>query len=118
MRANRDFWIKVASWALIIMIAPFFLELALVAEVVGVDIAVGMLLLYVSAFTTAVRQKVDQLNSLVVAGLRTHTDKIIFLNRSAFWNTASSCVVVWFGGSVLTVLMLWMPTFMIASNYV
>lgn len=99
------------------MIAPFFLEIALVAEVVGVDVAVGMLLLYFSAFTTAVRNKIDELNSLVVAALRTHADKARYLSRSVFWNTASSCVIVWVGGSFLTLFVLWMPTFMIASRY-
>lgn len=117
VRINRETWIKIASWALIILIAPFALEIAFVAEVVGADIAVGMLLLYFSAFTTAIRNKIDALNSLIVAALRTHAEKAMYLNRSIFWNTASSCVVVWIGGSILASFLLWMPTFMIASQY-
>ncbi|MEM8984875.1 MAG: hypothetical protein AAGC71_17835, partial [Pseudomonadota bacterium] len=74
MRFKRETWVKIASWALIIVIAPFFAEIALVAELVSVDVAVGMLLLYYSAFTTAVSNRVEELHTLLTAALRTHTD--------------------------------------------
>ncbi len=117
MRMNRETWIKVASWALIILVAPFALEIAFVAEVVGVDVAVGMLLLYFSAFTNAVRSKLDRLNALVESALQSRAGKLRYLTRSYFWNTAFSCVVVWISGSVLLALALWMPTFVIASQH-
>ena len=117
MRMDREMWVKIASWALIILIAPFFLEIALVAEVVGVDVAIGMLVLYASAASTAVRRWIDELGVLATEALRTHADKTRFLQRSLVWNSASSFVIAWVGGSVLTMTLMWMPTFLVASQY-
>ena len=117
MRMNRETLIKIASWALIILVAPFALEIAFVAEVVGVDVAVGMLLLYFSAFTAAVRSKIDALNALVASALQSHAGKLRYLTRSYLWNTAFSCIVVWISGSLLLALALWMPTFVIAAQH-
>ena len=117
MRMNRETWIKIASWALIILVAPFALEIAFVAEVVGVDVAVGMLLLYFSAFTAAVRSRIDALNALVASALQSRASKLQYVTRSYFWNTALSCVVVWISGSLLLAIALWMPTFVVASQH-
>jgi len=117
MQMNRETWIKIASWALIILIAPFALEIAFVAEVVGVDVAVGMLLLYFSSFMTAVRSRLDALNDLVASALQSPASKVQYLTRSYFWNTATGCVVVWITGSILLPLALWMPTIVIASQH-
>lgn len=56
---KRKTWIKVGSWLLIILVAPFAIEIVLIAEVVGVDIAVAMLILYFSAMRNAFWQRVD-----------------------------------------------------------
>lgn len=117
MRMNRETWIKVASWALIILIAPFALEIAFVAEVVGVDVAVGMLLLYFSSVTAAVRSKLDALNALVASALQSPACKVQYLTKSYIWNTALGLFVVWISGSILLSLAVWMPTFVIASQH-
>jgi len=114
---NRETWIKIASWALIILIAPFALEIAFVAEVVGVDVAVGMLLLYFSSFTAAVRSRLDALNTMVASALQSPACKVRYLTRSCIWNTAFGFVVVWISGSILLSLAVWMPTFVIASQH-
>jgi len=117
MRMNRETWIKVASWALIILIAPFAFEIAFVAEVVGVDVAVGMLLLYFSSFTAAVRSRLDALNALIASALQSPACKVRYLTRSYFWNTAFGFIVVWISGSILLSLVVWMPTFVVASQH-
>ena len=117
MRMNRETWIKIASWALIILIAPFALEIAFVAEVVGVDVAVGMLLLYFSSFTAAVRSRLDALNTLITSALQSPACKVRYLTRSCIWNTAFGFVVVWISGSILLSLAVWAPTFVIASQH-
>jgi len=114
---NRETWIKIASWALIILIAPFAFEIAIVAEVVGVDIAVGMLLLYASSVVESVRNRISALNSLLEAALQSPASRLRFVTKSYFWNTAFSCVFVWVTGSVLAMLVLWMPMLMVVSQH-
>ncbi|MEM1262962.1 MAG: hypothetical protein AAGH76_11245 [Pseudomonadota bacterium] len=116
MKLNRDTWIKIGSWVLILLIAPFFAEIALVAEIVGVDVAVAMLFLYYSAFTTALRTKIDDLNTLVFAALRTPVDRLAYFNKSLCWNTALSGLIFWVGGSLSMLIILWSPVFMVASR--
>lgn len=117
MQMKRETWIKVGSWVLIILIAPFALEILFVAEVVGVDIAVAMLFLYLSSFRVAFRKRLDAATVLLAVALKKPTDRLQYFTRSYYWNIALSCVVVWITGSLLLSIMLWLPTFLLASQF-
>lgn len=99
------------------MIAPFAFEILFVAEVVGVDIAVTMLFLYLGSFMVAVQSRLNAMTVLVTAALRSPTDRLRYLTKSYYWNTALSCIVIWITGSLLLSLVLWLPTFVLASQY-
>ncbi len=116
-RFDRKTWIKVGSWILILLVAPFSFEILILADVVGVDVALAVLVLYLKVISDACYETLDVVKLLLVNGLKRPLDRLRFLQRTYVVNVAGSCIVLWITGSILLSLLLWLPSFVILSQF-
>ncbi|UHQ53693.1 MULTISPECIES: hypothetical protein [Microbulbifer] len=96
-------------WSIVILIAPFAVEVVMLAELAGAEFAIGFLLLYLKQSMLQLRERLLRLKATLtnVAGLL--NSHIVFNERVFYPHAGLSLTVVAIGAPLLYVALIWYP---------
>ena len=66
-KISRKTIVRIASWTLIVLLAPFAIELIVMADIVGAEAALAILFLYGKSLTSMIRERVSLTSNIVRA---------------------------------------------------
>jgi len=113
---NKKRLSRILAILLVVLIAPFAIELVILVDAVGIEATLAFLFLYGKSVATLARDRVVYGYNLVGAfldsspGQETYQHKVFTLGASA------SFVLFWLTGSAVLSLLAWMPAVVALAN--
>ena len=119
MRLPRDrkTWIKIGAWLLLALLAPFAIELVLLADIVGAEAALLFLFVYLKASIIAIKERYFLFKHIVLHALRATPNQDVFPKKAYILNVTCSFIALWITGSLLVSIVLWVPSIYMLAQY-
>jgi len=114
---NRKTWIRVGSVVLFVLIAPFAIELMLLADVVGIEAAIVFVFIYMKSVIIAVRERFTLLCTIWLDAIQAPVRHHLYPRKVYVFNVAASCLALWITGSLVVTCALWLPSLLVIYQY-
>ena len=119
MRLPRDrkTWVEIGAWLLLVLLAPFAIELVLLADVVGAEAALVFLFVYLKASIISVKERYSLIKYVLLNAWRSTPNQEIFSKKVYILNATCSFIALWVTGSLVISIVLWVPSIYILAQY-
>ncbi|MGI9278262.1 MAG: hypothetical protein ACR2PX_01335 [Endozoicomonas sp.] len=100
---------KVLLWCLVLSIAPFFIEIVFIADVLGAEVAIGFLILLLKDFYHTFWIRVQQYKAILKSIVRLIELHPVSQTHVYVFHTTASVVFLLVTGSMLYSMAVWYP---------
>ena len=115
---NRKTLIKLACFALLLMVLPFSFELILLVDIGGFDLALTFLMVYLGSVVTLLQAKWDNFKREVAAFVLFVSQLYMFRPRVFLPHLAVSSLVVSLTCSLFLACLFWVPLMYVSSGFI
>ena len=115
-KISRKTIVRIASWTLIVLLAPFAIELIVMADIVGAEAALAILFLYGKSLTSMIRERVSLTSNIVRATYEATPGTTYFHHKLYALGSVASLVLFWVTGSLLISTVAWLPTLYVIGH--
>lgn len=107
-------WIKdnyktILLWLALLAIAPLFIEVLFIANIMGAEVAFGLLLLFVKQIYENWQYRAQQLKGFLAAACQIVQSHPMCQTNIYLLHITASAVVLFFGGSIAYSILVWYP---------
>ncbi|MEM7078980.1 MAG: hypothetical protein AAF513_10160 [Pseudomonadota bacterium] len=110
--------LKVLIYGAFILLAPFAIELVIMADIIGIEAAMAFLFVYGRSVAIMLRERINLAYNLLVCVLRAQPGDDYFSHRAFAWGAGLSMAALWISGSALVALATWTPIMWMANQQI
>ena len=98
---DRRKWLKVGAWLLIVAIAPFAIEILILADIAGAEFALVFLFAYLKSVVMVLRERTTLVLAVLSQAIGTPVEHPLFVRKAYLVNVVASCLALWLTGSLV-----------------
>lgn len=115
-KISRKTVVRIVSWALIALLAPFAIELVFMADIVGAEAALAILFLYGKSLTTMLRERISLARNIIRSIVNAPPDTDHYYRKVYAFGSVAGLVLFWITGSLIISATAWLPTLFVVGR--